>query len=285
MKNFFKSNLVLPQIASLNDTAAPDSVDWRERIRVHPVKDENKGAGCISGYAFSTLDTLELHHFIRNKKYFDTSEQEIIDCSILNLGCHGGTHTFTYSYIVDNGIALNDDYQYKSQKEECKSDDILKSVVKAYGYAGVHGAENFKKALDQVGPLTASVNSKMNSFIFYREGIFDDVSCNGNDTNHEVVIVGYGKDRATSQDYWIIRNSWSRLWGESGYMRIAMKEDSCLSTRSAFFPLLDESAKANNKVEDLAKIGGAIIGVIVFLILICCCCCCCCIFCIRWCCK
>jgi hypothetical protein len=38
-----------------------------------------------------------------------------------------------------------------------------------------------------------------------------------------VLVVGYGKENGVN--YWLVKNSWSTLWGDGGYMKI--KEDKC----------------------------------------------------------
>jgi len=54
----------------------------------------------------------------------------------------------------------------------------------------------------------------------YRSGIFDNTSC-GTRLDHGVGIVGWGKQ--SGREYWILRNSWGKSWGESGYMRMAIE--------------------------------------------------------------
>jgi hypothetical protein len=57
-------------------------------------------------------------------------------------------------------------------------------------------------------------------FQFYHKGIFDH-DC-GNKINHGVLAVGYGEEDGNK--YYIVKNSWGTLWGESGFMRLKRSE-------------------------------------------------------------
>ena len=68
-------------------------------------------------------------------------------------------------------------------------------------------------------PVVATVQGYLDTFMQYRSGIFDSPQC-GTNLDHSVVIVGFGIDSHSGDEYWLLRNSWGTTWGEEGYMRL-----------------------------------------------------------------
>ena len=62
-------------------------------------------------------------------------------------------------------------------------------------------------------------------FRFYKRGIIASHGC-GTNTDHIVLIVGYGNIEPTSfkDQYWIVMNTWGTNWGDEGFLYIAMED-------------------------------------------------------------
>lgn len=64
----------------------------------------------------------------------------------------------------------------------------------------------------------------------YHDGIVTeylyDCSNPRNEVNHGVVVVGYGANNGQYNDnceeYWIVRNSWGKNWGQDGFFKLCM---------------------------------------------------------------
>ena len=49
--------------------------------------------------------------------------------------------------------------------------------------------------------------------------------------DHAALAVGYGTEKGVP--YWLVKNSWSKIWGDQGYIKIAQKNDNCGVTQKA----------------------------------------------------
>lgn len=74
------------------------------------------------------------------------------------------------------------------------------------------------------GPVTVAVNAL--SWQYYLGGVIQ-FHCDGNpqNLNHAVQIVGY--DLTAAIPHYIVRNSWGTLFGDRGYLYIAVGENLC----------------------------------------------------------
>lgn len=79
-----------------------------------------------------------------------------------------------------------------------------------------------KEALSEK-PVSVAIQADAHgvaTFQGYKGGIYDDPDC-GTQLDHAVNLVGFGKEGG--REYWILRNSWNTVWGEEGYMKLAIK--------------------------------------------------------------
>ncbi|GAW80923.1 cysteine proteinase gondepain 4 [Plasmodium gonderi] len=218
--------------------------DWRELNAVTPVK--NQGM-CGSCWAFAVVGSVESQYAIRRNQQVSISEQELVDCSAKNLGCYGGLAGYAFDDMIELGFfCAEEDYPYfgvqplQCRTNQCKKKYTIKSYVQI-------PSDKFKEAIQFLGPLTVDIDAD-DDFAIYTEGIYN--SDSNDETNHEVMLVGYGMEEIFNNQlnknekhyYYIIKNSWGTTWGEKGFMRIETDELGLKKTNNmsvAYVPLLD----------------------------------------------
>lgn len=197
----------------------------------------------------SKTGALEGQEFIKKGKLISLSEQNLIDCSKKygNNGCDGGLMDNSFTYIKDNdGIDTEKSYPYEARDGECRY-NLKNSAADDTGFIDLDAGDEKKlmAAVATVGPIAVGIDAsheslqrykrgkqKKQNFVFSQKsfdyeifpGIYYEPNCSSTDLDHAVLVVGYGVDE-NNKKYWIVKNSWSRSWGEGGYFKMPRDEN------------------------------------------------------------
>jgi cathepsin F len=127
------------------------------------------------------------------------------------------------SYVTKNGgIMTEASYPYEGIDGDCRFKNTT-VAAKLSGYKMLPTKdEDLAAWLVANGPVSVAINAEWLQFYF--GGISDPLWCSPTALDHGVLLVGFGKGKTLlgfEVNYWIVKNSWSSGWGESGYFRIA----------------------------------------------------------------
>ncbi|XP_072932404.1 cathepsin L-like peptidase [Epargyreus clarus] len=217
----------------------PLAMDWRSKGAVTEVKDQGT---CGSCWAFSATGALEAQHFRQTSYLVSLSEQNLVDCSDKNgnNGCQGGLMDNAFQYIKENGgIDTESSYPYEAMDDTCRYNPNT-SGAEDMGFVDIpRGDEQMLlAAVATKGPVSAAMDASLDTFQHYSDGVYSDGKCSSTKVNHGVLIVGYGTDKFYG-DYWLVKNSWGKSWGKSGYFKIARnRNNQCGIANAASYPIV-----------------------------------------------
>lgn len=219
----------------------PSAVDWRANGWVTPVKDQGQ---CGSCWAFSSTGTMEGQHANVTGKLVSLSEQDLVDCVDDCYGCQGGWMNKAMEYVVENGgVDTEQSYPYTGvDNPSCKfnktSVGATFTKVVNISQGDCHGLLH---AVANVGPVSVAVNAM--GIMNYATGIYSDKTCDPQELDHGVLVVGYG-ETTDNRKFWIVKNSWNANWGQDGYIYWDRDiNDMCGICQDAAFPVATKTTE------------------------------------------
>ena len=202
-----KASRVYKKISNL-----PASINWIEKGRVTPVVDQ---AGCGSCWAHSVVGAIEGAYKNDTNELVNLDVSHLINCSTTD-GCKGSYPDVAYSHVMHNGIPIVDE-----EEGNCMFEG--RNGIKITNIESIpSGDENqLMQAVAEKGPVSVLICVSEDMFDYGNDVDDDDVfyqeNCSANcstsfPVNHAVLVVGYGVN-SKKETYWLVKNSWGKVWG------------------------------------------------------------------------
>jgi len=208
----------LPEsMASLQATAVPSSLDYRNKNGVSGVRDQGN---CGSCWAFAMTGGLESNVMLSQNSSGDVSlsEQVLISCGGVG-SCDGGN--LNADYLQSTGLPPASYYPYTATDGSCSDAKAgwQDHTDKIGSWNSVsQDLDSLKSALAKYGPLPIAF-TVYEDFMHYKTGVYS-YATGKQLGGHGVLLVGYDDDG----QYFIVKNSWGPGWGENGFFKIAYSE-------------------------------------------------------------
>lgn len=221
------SGAILTEVVPYDGDA--ETVTW-EGIYTRGIHDQGYCGAC---WAYSVTEQMQADAI--RAGYIDLnvslSAQQIVSCDTSSFGCGGGWTERAYQYVQEaGGVALEESYPYTSYYDmtgTCK-EDSSSFYMTTDGYYTMDSEQAMIDYIKSTGPLSACVDAT--TWASYIKGV---VTVCGREVDHCVQIIGINTD--AEEGYWLVRNSWGTEWGEGGYIRLSVGNDTCAISNDPTF--------------------------------------------------
>jgi cathepsin L len=148
----------------------PQSVDWREKGVVTPVKSQG---GCGSCWAFATTAVLESHIAIRTGTLFELSMQQFVSCMSNPRacggtgGCAGATSELAFEHVENFGIVSEWNFGYQSFHGQQINCTLPYKEPYGLDYMSMDSSRTLRTAWGSKGELVVREDNKT----FFREAV------------------------------------------------------------------------------------------------------------------
>lgn len=193
----------------------PNSVDWRNVNGTNHVTGIKYQGPCGSCWAFATAAAIESAVSISGGGLQSLSSQQLLDCTVVSDKCGGGEPVEALKYAQSHGITTAHNYPYYFWTTKCR--ETVPTVARISSWMKAESEDEMAQIVALNGPMIVCANFATNKNRFYHSGIAEDPDC-GTEPTHALIVIGYGPD------YWILKNTYSKVWGEKGYMRVKRDE-------------------------------------------------------------
>ena len=213
--------------------AYTSALDWRvggstggSVNYVTPVRDQGN---CGSCWAFAATGALESYRLIRQPDNIcglescDLAEQALVSCSKAGR-CGGGYIDKASTDISQTGIPVETCCPYQAANLACKKACCSWQPSMSYRISSWMWVATTSPTIDAMknaltyGPLVTTMDVYAD-FFSYAGGVYS-YTTGAYQGGHAVLIVGY----SDAENCFIVKNSWGKDWGESGYFKIAYSQ-------------------------------------------------------------
>jgi len=207
-----------------DNTILEDNWDFREKFPacVSPIINQTN---CSSSYALAAASAYSERLCMLTGNNVRVSAQSFLSCNDDpdRDQCGGGNVAEVVEFAKKYGFVDEQCFPYVGElTSPCI--DAVRSCDKYYtqDFCIAQTAEGIKREILKNGPVVAVI-PVYRDFLVYKGGVYQvPEGVSRFQGGHALTVIGWGKDKESGQEYWIVENTWGPEWGINGYAHIAI---------------------------------------------------------------